>query len=128
MKLFEPDAPWPTAASFVSVFKLYPQFMRHGSDADLQKIFQWLGRHRIALAVEVGMISPRPDCRATEGFDADQSAIAERVRRLGGDLQYVAADEPLYYGHHNKKGDERLPPCQIAIPELANLVASSARD
>ena len=123
MRLFEPDAPWTKAASYIQVFGVYPQLMRSGSDSDLSTIFGWLKAHGIALAVETGLIQPRTSCRRTEGFDDDQSAMAQRIQRLGGDLRYVVADEPVYFGHDNDEPDA----CHIPIAELARDAAASAR-
>jgi hypothetical protein len=123
MALFEPNAPWPNAASHIQVFKLYPQFMRRGSDADLRTLFSWLNQHRIALALEVGLLHPLPTCRRTEGFDTDHLEMAQRILRLGGDLRYVVADEPLWFGHGRSGPDA----CQWPIATVAEGAAASAR-
>ena len=123
MSLFEPDAPWAMAASQVQVFKLYPQFMHAASDVDLAKVIEYLDQHRIALAIEAGLIHPRATCSRTEGYDDDQEFMAERIRRLGGNLRYVMADEPLFFGHsYDAPGT-----CRIPIPALAQDAAASAR-
>jgi hypothetical protein len=123
MRLFEPDGPWTQAASHIQVFGVYGQLMRSGSDSDLSAIFGWLESHRIALALETGLIHPRTTCRRTEGFDDDQGAMAQRIQRLGGDLRYVVADEPVYFGHDNDEPGA----CNIPFPELAQDAATSAR-
>lgn len=123
MQLFAPGAPWREAAGDVAVFQVYGQFIRSGSDADLTTVFRWLDQHNIALALETGLLHERTSCRRTEGFDSDQSALAERIRRLGGKLRYMTADEPLYFGHaYDEPGTCRLP-----IPEAAADAAASAR-
>src|SRR5258708_26955613 len=123
MRLFDPDAPWAKAASYIKVFKLYPQFMGGASDADLAKVFNWVDQHRIALAIETGLIQPRTNCLRTEGFGDGQEATAQRIRRLGGNLRYVMADEPLFFGHSNDVPGA----CQLPIPTLAQDVAATAR-
>jgi hypothetical protein len=123
MKLFEPDAPWVIATSRVQVFKLYSQFMHAASDADLTKVINYLDQHQIGLAVEAGLIQPRTTCSRAEGYNGDQEFIAQRILRLGGNLRYVMADEPLFFGH----SDDAPGACRIAIPTLAQEVAASAR-
>ena len=123
MRLFDLDAPWATAASFVRVFKLYPQFMHAASDADLTKVIKFLDQHQIALAVEAGLIQPLTTCSRTEGYGDDQEFIAQRIRRLGGNLRYVMADEPLFFGHSYKVPGA----CRIPIRALARDAATSAR-
>jgi hypothetical protein len=123
MQLFQPEAPWARAAAHVQVFELYPQFMHLASDAQLTTVFGWLKRHNIGLAVSIGMLSPLPNCRRIEGYGTGQLAMAQRIRRLGGDLRYVAADEPLWAG----RGYSTAGACQSAIPDIAAAVAGSAR-
>lgn len=122
MQLFQPRAPWAAAAAQVGVFLLYPQFLRGATDAQLKTVFHWLARHHIALAVEIGLIRPQPDCRRTEGYDTDQSQMAARIKRLGGTLAYVVADEPVHWGRENLQPGA----CHLSIPTLANEAAASA--
>jgi hypothetical protein len=49
--------------------------------------------------------------------------MAERVRRLGGNLRYVMADEPLFFGHSCDVPGT----CQIPIPTLAQHAAAVAQ-
>ena len=42
--------------------------------------------------------------------------VAAKIKRLGGDLAYVAMDEPLYYGHYPTGG------CQSSIADLASQI------
>ena len=123
MQLFQPGAGWAKAAGYVRVFKLYPQLMRRASDADLKTILQWLKVHQIALAIETGLMRPLSYCRRTEGYDTDQLEMAQRVRRLGGDLRYVAADSPLLAGHSFSGPGA----CQLPIAAMAQSTAKSAR-
>jgi len=123
MKLFEPDAPWQQAASYVKVFQLTPRRIRTDSDADLAKLFAWLNEHHIELAQSTGLIPPHPGFKHTEGVDGDQAAMAARIQRLGGRLAYVAADEPLWFGH----GSHIPGAYQLSVAELAEGAAVSAR-
>ncbi len=100
MQLFSPDAPWPAAASRVGVFKIYPQWITRACDADLRDQFADLKRRGIALALEFGVLSESEVCgRGVEGFGGRSLLnAARRIQRLGGKLQYVAMDEPIFFG------------------------------
>jgi hypothetical protein len=104
MSLFEPGAEWMRAASKVKVFKLSTAFVMKASDADLTQVLDNLRQREIALAVEIGLLpGSRETCGAgVEGFSARRTAgaAAERIKRLGGTLDYAAMDEPLWFGHH----------------------------
>jgi hypothetical protein len=106
MALFTETAPWSNAAGQIKVFKTSTQWLEQGTDADLRQMFQDLKRRGIALAVEGLMIPhPTPDSPGTgvEGFSDNPSgmlAAAQRVHELGGKLDYIAMDEPLWFGHH----------------------------
>jgi hypothetical protein len=60
------------------------------------------------LAIEMGLLSGndssgRQACGVNvEGFGAPDTArvTAERIKRNGRELRYVAMDEALWYGHH----------------------------
>ncbi|MCI4679473.1 hypothetical protein K9U39_09845 [Rhodoblastus acidophilus] len=126
MDLFAPNAPWENAAKRVSVFKLSTAFVLKGTDDDLRKTFSGLKERHIALAVETGVLFS-PNCgKGMEGFanPASAKAIAYRVKRLGGDLQYVAMDEQLWFGHfaHGKNA------CGFSISEIAKQVAQHAKE
>ncbi|MEO8656948.1 MAG: hypothetical protein ABI693_00675 [Bryobacteraceae bacterium] len=105
LNLFVPDAPWATAASHVQVFKMYMQMFLPSvpgsfSDETLQQIFAYLKSHNIALAVEFGPLTPSAACGAgVEGFAGEVALqLATRIQQLGGNLQYIAMDEPFYFG------------------------------
>ncbi len=105
LDLFAPGAEWSTASSRIQVFKMYPEmlstiFPGNFSDATLQQIFSYLDGHRIALAVEFPPLTPSATCgMGVEGFAGETALpIATRIQRLGGNLQYLAFDEPFFHG------------------------------
>ncbi|PZR93434.1 MAG: hypothetical protein DLM68_00915 [Hyphomicrobiales bacterium] len=108
MNLFQPSAPWPRAASHVKIFKLYPQFVANASDADLRSVIVGLRQRHIALAIEYGLLNRNdpvlcggkgPQCGQVEGFDGELLANGlAHLKSLGANLQYVAMDEPLWFG------------------------------
>jgi hypothetical protein len=119
MALFAPDAPWPRAAAHIQVFSLYPQFVGWGSDADLVTVFRGLAARHIALAAELGMFAGR---HGVEGCDGDNAArYVRRIKRLGGDLRYIAMDEPLYFGHEFAGKNST----RVSIPAVAANVAAN---
>lgn len=101
-ELFLPSAPWSVTAAHVNVFKLYPQLIALGSEADLSRAFQDLRRRGIAVALEFGAMTDTAVCgRGVEGYNGGQlHLVAQKIRRLGGELTYLAMDEPLWYGAH----------------------------
>ena len=103
MSLFSPSAPWPIAASHVKVFKFYaslffppPLLPNSLSDSDLQAAFSELNRRNIAVAIEWGPLFPEGCGSTIEGFGGWAALyMATRIKQLGGNLQYIAMDEPF---------------------------------
>ncbi len=101
--LFSPTAPWSTAATHVTVFKMYAA-MLDLDDATLRNMFADLKRRHIAFAIEWGPLDEPNRCGIGEGFDGTLGLhYAQRIQTLGGSLQYIAFDEPydgaaLYVG------------------------------
>ena len=87
MQLFEPDAPWAAAAGHVQVFKLYGEWVAyHATDAQLRQVVADLNRRGLALAVEVGPLTPPAECGAgVESFAGIREGrnIARRIAAAG---------------------------------------------
>jgi uncharacterized protein (TIGR03437 family) len=108
LDLFDPGAPWSTASSHIQIFKMYTQMLFPStpgsfSDGTLRQIFAYVNSHHIALAVEFGPLTPSAlpgGCGAgVEGFGGETAlTIATRIQQLGGNLQYLAFDEPFSFG------------------------------
>ena len=99
--LFNPAAPWANAASHVTVFKIYAGILDAFDDATLRNMLADLKRRHIALAMEWGALEPADNCDpGIEGFGPPGNGLhsAQRIRDLGGSLQYVAFDEPFEFG------------------------------
>ena len=95
--LFDAGAPWDTAAAHIQVFKMYEQIMAF-PDASLRKMIADLRSRHIALALEFGPLLVST-CGSGEGFRGDRGLqTAQRIRDLGGVLQYIAFDEPYFFG------------------------------
>lgn len=126
MGLFDDAAQWSNARSHIQVFKIYPGIVVGAPDAYLQKIFQYLDRHHIALALEWGMLTTSPACgKGVEGYaqPADAAKVAARIKMFDGNLRYIAMDEPLYFGHYYKGKDA----CQSDISSIARNVAANIK-
>ena len=93
--LFSPTAPWSNAAGHVTVFKMYSQ-MLNLDDTTLRNMFANLKSRHIAFAIEWGPLDEPNRCGIGEGFDGTSALqVAQRIRDLGGSLQYIAFDEPF---------------------------------
>jgi len=123
MQLFEDNARWVNAAANVKAFKTTTQFVVGATDEQLAKMFAGLKKRKISFAMETLMLPPGDKgCgKGIEGYldpNGLQSVI-ERIRRLGGDLRYVAMDEPLWFGHTSNQPNA----CHSPIESLAQSVA-----
>jgi hypothetical protein len=123
LDLFQAAAPWSRAAANVQVFKTSTQFLYNASNDDLTGMFAGLKRLNIALAFEGLMQTTTDKCgKGVEGYTGSKviGDIAERIKRLGGDLRYIAMDEPLWFGHHSTG----LNACHSTAAEIARDVAT----
>ena len=123
LELFQPNSRWNAAASKVRVFKVSTQFLMRAPDEYLVTVFNGLRERHIALAVELGLLSGDGRCGVgMEGYSAPKTGevLAERVRRLGGELSYVALDEQLWFGKYAEKPTS----CHSSIDEIAQEVAA----
>ena len=123
--LFSSDANWPVTSAGTEVFKISTQFAANASDSDLETVINFLKQHHIMLALEGLMIPSGPGGigNNVEGYSAPgtMAAVAQRIARLGGDLSYVAMDEPLYYGHQDAGANA----AEELISQVAQQVATS---
>jgi hypothetical protein len=123
MNLFAANAPWTQAESHVSVFKIYGWPIVDFTDAQLQTVFSFLNQHKISLAIEFGPLLPTT-CGSGEGFGTQGGAqyTADRIKKNGGTLKYVAMDEPLFFGSiNNAPGACQWTPAQVANNAVTSL-------
>jgi len=128
LDLFKPDAPWQKVSQRTKVFMTNGGLILRESDAVLQAVFVDLKRRNIALAMEMGLVNARQDSSGhqacgvnVEGITTPNATrvIAERIKKNGGELRYVAMDEPLFYGHHFSGTNA----CHFTLSELAGNIA-----
>lgn len=123
MKLFSPNAAWQTAASKVNVFKVSTQFLMRAPDEQLNALFSGLRARNIKLAVELGFLTGDGRCGVgMEGYAAPGTAgaLARRVHRLAGTVDYVAMDEPLWFGKYANKPTS----CHSSLDELVREISA----
>jgi hypothetical protein len=129
-ELFKPDAAWSKSARQVKVFMINGGLLLRQSDDEVKTVFADLKRRHIALAIEMGLLSGKDSSGqqacgvGVEGFASPDNAkvIATRIKRNGGELRYVAMDEPLWFGHHfsGKNG------CKWSMSDVARDIAPRA--
>ena len=109
----------------MQVFKTSTQFLNRASDEQLQRMFEDLKRCRhIALAFEAMMQTFNGECgEGVEGYAGPgvMGRLALRIKQLGGQLAYVAMDEPLSMGHRYSGPHA----CHAAIAAIAQDIAGN---
>ena len=128
-QMFEPNAPWQRTAEGVKVMKLPPALVLKADKATLSRIFADLDRRHIALAIEAGWLHGPNDqgCgKGVEGFAHSGTAalMGKIVKAAGGDLKYVAMDEPLVFGYAYKGNQS----CHFTMEQTAQLVAEGVAE
>jgi hypothetical protein len=108
-------APWKEVASQVSVFQIYADILRRASDEDLMKLINYLGENKIALAIEIPVLADTAWCEPGKKRNRWMVPLLARLKRLGGDLRYVAMVGPLVDGHIYKKQFY----CHLPIDDVA---------
>jgi hypothetical protein len=102
MQLFNADAAWQTVSGSIQVFKLYGEWVgNHPGDAQLRAAINDLNRRGLAIAMESGPLDPDGCGEGIEGFATINSALRDAlsIKSVGGTLNFIALDEPYYYGH-----------------------------
>lgn len=128
MDLFRPDAPWTRAASALTAFKIGTQFGLYSTDVQLQSLIDDLKRRHIRLAVELGVLTAHDRCgRGVEGYASPNAAenLANRIKKFGGQIDFVAMDEPVWFGHLSTglvKNPDAVT-CQDSVPYLIDQIA-----
>lgn len=130
--LFKDDASWDmkfdqwrNAARYIRVVKFSTQFYLGVPDAVLSRIVQNLAKSGIALGLESlaqNWSQETPECGlGVEGYSDPNAAnqIVAKLKRAGGSLQFIAMDEPLWFGHYYSGANA----CKSSIQNVAERVA-----
>lgn len=128
MDLFKPKSPWASAASRVETFKIGTEMVLRGSDEQLHTIIQGLKARHIGLAIEMGLIGgagPNECGKGVEGYisPSGPETAAKRINALGGDVEYIAMDEPLWFGHVAGELSGGRRGCRFSTGELVEKIA-----
>lgn len=130
MAMFEPNAPWQSAASHTQVFKFYAGYLLHLTQEKADIIVGELNRRGLAIALESGVINVPPNppsgCGGwgnVEGYGTVAMArrISQLIKAAHGTIKYIAMDEPLYYGHYYTQGAGKGAGCHTSIPDIVQL-------
>lgn len=115
--LSDPKA-WSASALKVSVFKVSAQFVLYGEPDLIRKVFDGMHGRHISMAVEMGSVVRLENCGGGEGYAPTDMAdkIGKKLRDLGETLDYVALDEPVWFGHEVTKGMTELHQSYCAHP------------
>jgi hypothetical protein len=107
--LFAPEAPWKFAASHTQIFKFYSGYLLNVPQEQINTMVADLNRRGIKIAVEEGPMNVPPNppsgCGGmgnVEGYGtvARAKRISQIIKAARGTLEYIAMDEPFYYGHY----------------------------
>jgi hypothetical protein len=131
--MFEPNAPWKEAASPVAVFKLYGSYLARADQSEVDRIVADLKRRHIAIGLETGVMNvgsknTNPPCGGfglIEGYGTTALAqrLSQKIKAAGGEIAYIAMDEPLWYGHMFKGRRNGQPACQSSVDDVIALAA-----
>lgn len=130
LDLFKESAPWSKAASKTSVFMLTKKFAIEAPDSELKLVIDGLKARNIALALQgVPLVATDVCGRSVESYGPPHhmAAAAERIKKLGGTIQYIALDEPLFFGHVFP-GNPSLRACHSPIDKIAEQTVFSMNE
>ena len=96
------DGAFQTTMGGVTVFKMY-EAMLTLPDSTLQPFFSYLSAHHISLAIEgLGLVAgsgqPGYGAEGFAGSSSDLSSLLTKLKADGGDLGYIAFDQPYTSG------------------------------
>lgn len=131
---YQPNAPWPAFMNHVTTVGMTTQVLHDISDENLAKVVARLRLKRIALGIEMlaqaytlpGVDAPAHCGEGVEGYYAPvaTAALAAKLKRAGGELQYIAMDEPLFFGHYYNEKNA----CRSSIRDVVDRVAANLRE
>lgn len=118
MSLLSDPGAWRAGASKVSAFKVSAQFILFGDPQMIRSVFNGMHERHIKMAVEMGSVVRLDPCGGGEGYAPPDMAdkMGKKLRELGVTLDYMALDEPVWYGHEVTKGITPLHQPYCAYP------------
>jgi len=119
-------APWETVSRHTQVVKFPPANIERAKDPALQRAFRDLDRRHIAMALEASLLIRSSHCaETTEAYGRPGSLewLLKKIQRNGGDLQYIAMDEPFFYGNSFSGPNA----CHDSATEIAREIAENLK-
>jgi hypothetical protein len=129
--LFSANAPWAQAANRTGVFQMIVQTVDQTPDATLATMMSFLNSHNIVLALEAGPVNTPAGCNPWPGEGYGGISMLNirlaRIRAAGGNLAYIAMDEPFQFATHDAVGACKLSPRDLAynIRDTLNFVRNN---
>ena len=130
-KLFlEPDAPWPSFMDHVQVVAVTSGAVAATPDDVLTKAFAKLRQHHVKFAIEslaLSWVGFQEQCgKGVESFTdpSGNAQIARKIKAAGGELAYVAMDEPLFNGRYYRGANA----CHDSIRTVAERASATMRE
>jgi hypothetical protein len=131
MGLLNDPGAWRESASQVSVFKVSAQFVLFGEADMIRQVFNGMHARHIKMAIEMGSVVRLDPCGGGEGYAPPDMAdkMGRKLRDLGVTLDYMALDEPVWYGHQITNGMTPLhqPYCAYPLKIVAQRSAISVK-
>lgn len=123
------DSKWADSRKHVSVYKFYYQQVVQDSPEVLKKKLDFLKANNIKVAVEwpaLTWVENGPGYKV-EGFAPKgmSKLIVSKIKNAGGNLDYVAMDEVLFFGTYYKKG-KNTP--NLSVDDNAKNVANNMKE
>lgn len=133
LDLFQHGAPWQQALRHVQVFQFSKRFIEQSSPETLSRVISFLNRHGIAIAMQgAPNLATRGCGRGIESYGPppDMGRDAAKIRRFGGQVSYIAMDEPLFFGHLYNSHGRRIAchaPIETIAADAAQKIAEARR-
>jgi hypothetical protein len=128
MDLFKPESPWGSPGTRLEAFKISTQMALRGSDEQLRTVIEGLKARHVKLAIEMGLISGPGSGQCgmhVEGYSSPggPETAARRIKALGGEIDYAAMDEPVWWGHVAGELSGGRRGCGYSIDDLSSKLA-----
>ena len=132
MDLFRKPDQWPASLQGIDAFMLQSSFVYGSSDKQLAEIVGFLRKHGVKLALEAQMMRLGPN-RCGQGIEGYKPpgymrTVFQKLKAAGADLDFVAMDEPLWFGRLAKRKSRFGGSCQFSLLELAQNLRQSVSE
>jgi len=127
--LFNSAFTWPIGSKRINVLKVSQGFVIGSSNYDLTRMLRFLRQNNIYFAMEFGpLIANGIICGNNGSYNVESYSgpvpatyFSTLIQSLGGTIDYIAFDEPLYFGHYYNG----ILACLSSIDVVANQTAQT---